>query len=83
MSEVKDSERNYILANDILVLVTLFPLSTYESRMGIIEMKVPDDGVSSYGYPYFIAVNLKIGVYASLRTEIELEHLVYFVKDAG
>lgn len=40
-------------------------------------------GVGGYGYPAFIALNLKKGVYAPLRSAFELEHLVDFVKDAG
>jgi len=40
-------------------------------------------GVGGYGYPAFIALNIKKGVYAPLRSAFELEHLVDFVKDAG
>lgn len=40
-------------------------------------------GVGGYGYPAFIALNLKKSVYAPLRSAFELEHLVDFVKDAG
>lgn len=40
-------------------------------------------GVGGYGYPALVALNVKKGVYAPLRSAFELEHIVEFVKDAG
>eukprot|EP01018_Ginkgo_biloba_P003409 Gb_35388 [translate_table: standard] len=40
-------------------------------------------GVGGYGYPALVALNIKKGVYAPLRSAFEMEHVVEFVKDAG
>uniref|UniRef100_A0A0C9QN65 protein disulfide-isomerase n=1 Tax=Wollemia nobilis TaxID=56998 RepID=A0A0C9QN65_9CONI len=40
-------------------------------------------GVGGYGYPALVALNVKKGVYAPLRSAFELDHVVEFVKDAG
>uniref|UniRef100_A0A2P2KR32 protein disulfide-isomerase n=1 Tax=Rhizophora mucronata TaxID=61149 RepID=A0A2P2KR32_RHIMU len=40
-------------------------------------------GVGGYGYPALIALNLKKGAYAPLKSAFELEHIVEFVKEAG
>ncbi|KMT02490.1 hypothetical protein BVRB_9g204360 [Beta vulgaris subsp. vulgaris] len=40
-------------------------------------------GVGGYGYPAMVAINVKKGAYAPLKTAFELDHLVDFVKKAG
>ncbi|KAF3443378.1 hypothetical protein FNV43_RR13060 [Rhamnella rubrinervis] len=40
-------------------------------------------GVGGYGYPALVALNVKKGVYAPLKSAFELEHIVEFVKEAG
>ncbi|KAL9270957.1 disulfide-isomerase like 2-2-like protein [Drosera capensis] len=40
-------------------------------------------GVGGYGYPAMVALNLKKGAYAPLKSAFELEHVVEFVKQAG
>ncbi|GKV52218.1 hypothetical protein SLEP1_g58807 [Rubroshorea leprosula] len=40
-------------------------------------------GVGGYGYPALVALNVKKGAYATLKSAFELEHLVEFVKEAG
>ncbi|KAI4305726.1 hypothetical protein L6164_029074 [Bauhinia variegata] len=40
-------------------------------------------GVGGYGYPALVALNLKKGVYAPLKSAFELEHVIEFVKEAG
>ncbi|CAF2096047.1 BnaA05g35030D [Brassica napus] len=39
--------------------------------------------VGGYGYPAMVAMNVKKGVYAPLKSAFELQHLLEFVKDAG
>ncbi|GMH11009.1 hypothetical protein Nepgr_012850 [Nepenthes gracilis] len=40
-------------------------------------------GVGGYGYPAMVALNLKKGAYAPLKSAFELDHIVEFVKEAG
>ncbi|XP_061342433.1 protein disulfide isomerase-like 2-3 [Gastrolobium bilobum] len=40
-------------------------------------------GVGGYGYPALVALNLKKGVYSSLKSAFELDHIIEFVKEAG
>jgi len=40
-------------------------------------------GVGGYGYPALVALNVKKGVYAPLRSAFELDQIVEFVKEAG
>ncbi|KAJ6794874.1 protein disulfide isomerase 8 precursor [Iris pallida] len=40
-------------------------------------------GVGGYGYPALIALNVKKGVYAPLRSAFELDQVIEFVKEAG
>ncbi|CAI0551022.1 unnamed protein product [Linum tenue] len=40
-------------------------------------------GVGGYGYPALVALNVKKGVYAPLKSAYELEHIRDFVKEAG
>ncbi|KAJ7964765.1 protein disulfide-isomerase like 2-2-like [Quillaja saponaria] len=40
-------------------------------------------GVGGYGYPALVALNIKKGVYAPLKSAFELDHIIEFVKDAG
>ncbi|OAY35052.1 protein disulfide isomerase-like 2-3 [Manihot esculenta] len=40
-------------------------------------------GVGGYGYPALIALNVKKGAYAPLKSAFELEHIIEFVKEAG
>ncbi|MBA0822090.1 hypothetical protein Goarm_018906, partial [Gossypium armourianum] len=40
-------------------------------------------GVGGYGYPALVALNVKKGAYAPLRSAFELEHIIEFVKEAG
>ncbi|KAI4308413.1 hypothetical protein L6164_031492 [Bauhinia variegata] len=40
-------------------------------------------GVGGYGYPALVALNLKKGFYAPLKSAFELEHIREFVKEAG
>ncbi|KAK0589394.1 hypothetical protein LWI29_013641 [Acer saccharum] len=40
-------------------------------------------GVGGYGYPALVALNVKKGVYAPLKSAYELVHIVEFVKEAG
>lgn len=40
-------------------------------------------GVGGYGYPALVALNVKKGAYAPLKSAFELDHLVEFVKEAG
>ncbi|OMP07536.1 Thioredoxin [Corchorus olitorius] len=40
-------------------------------------------GVGGYGYPALVALNVKKGAYAPLKSAFELEHLIEFVKEAG
>ncbi|GAB2274953.1 Protein disulfide-isomerase 2-3 [Dionaea muscipula] len=40
-------------------------------------------GVGGYGYPAMVALNLKKGAYAPLKSAFELEQIVEFVKQAG
>ncbi|XP_047334973.1 protein disulfide-isomerase like 2-2-like [Impatiens glandulifera] len=39
-------------------------------------------GVGGYGYPAMVAANVKKGVYASLRSAFERDHIIEFVKEA-
>ncbi|XP_050206842.1 protein disulfide-isomerase like 2-2-like [Mercurialis annua] len=39
--------------------------------------------VGGYGYPALVALNVKKGVYAPLKSAFELEHIIEFVKEAG
>ncbi|CAN1124274.1 Protein disulfide-isomerase like 2-2 [Linum perenne] len=45
-----------------------------------LERKV---GVGGYGYPALVALNVKKGVFAPLKSAYELEHIREFVKEAG
>ncbi|XP_058070821.1 protein disulfide isomerase-like 2-3 [Magnolia sinica] len=40
-------------------------------------------GVGGYGYPALVALNVKKGAYAPLRSAYELDQVVEFVKEAG
>ncbi|CAI0460301.1 unnamed protein product [Linum tenue] len=40
-------------------------------------------GVGGYGYPALVALNVKKGVYAPLKSAYELEYIREFVKEAG
>ncbi|KAH6785263.1 hypothetical protein C2S51_037718 [Perilla frutescens var. frutescens] len=40
-------------------------------------------GVGGYGYPAFVALNLKKKAYASLRNAFESDQIIEFVKEAG
>ncbi|CAN0914309.1 Protein disulfide-isomerase like 2-2 [Linum grandiflorum] len=40
-------------------------------------------GVGGYGYPALVALNVKKGVFAPLKSAYELEHIREFVKEAG
>ncbi|KAK0588909.1 hypothetical protein LWI29_006918 [Acer saccharum] len=40
-------------------------------------------GVGGYGYPALVALNVKQGVYAPLKSAYELVHIVEFVMEAG
>ncbi|XP_022970765.1 protein disulfide isomerase-like 2-3 [Cucurbita maxima] len=40
-------------------------------------------GVGGYGYPALVALNVKKGAYAPLKSAFELAHVVEFVKEAG
>ncbi|KAJ9176844.1 hypothetical protein P3X46_012116 [Hevea brasiliensis] len=40
-------------------------------------------GVGGYGYPALIALNVKKGAYAPLKSAFELEHIIEFAKEAG
>ncbi|XP_022771729.1 protein disulfide-isomerase like 2-2-like isoform X1 [Durio zibethinus] len=40
-------------------------------------------GVGGYGYPALVALNVKKGAYAPLKSAFELEHIIGFVKEAG
>ncbi|KAH1081733.1 hypothetical protein J1N35_021494 [Gossypium stocksii] len=40
-------------------------------------------GVGGYGYPALVALNVKKGAYAPLKSAFELEHIIEFVKEAG
>ncbi|KAL5581771.1 hypothetical protein UlMin_014213 [Ulmus minor] len=40
-------------------------------------------GVGGYGYPALVALNVKKGVYAPLKSAFELEHITEFVREAG
>ncbi|XP_068645043.1 protein disulfide isomerase-like 2-3 [Aristolochia californica] len=40
-------------------------------------------GVGGYGYPALVALNVKKGAYAPLRSAFELDQVVEFVKEAG
>ncbi|XWS36739.1 hypothetical protein CRYUN_Cryun20dG0111600 [Craigia yunnanensis] len=40
-------------------------------------------GVDGYGYPALVALNVKKGAYAPLKSAFELEHIIEFVKEAG
>ncbi|KAB2022172.1 hypothetical protein ERO13_D07G174500v2 [Gossypium hirsutum] len=40
-------------------------------------------GIGGYGYPALVALNVKKGAYAPLRSAFELEHIIEFVKEAG
>lgn len=40
-------------------------------------------GVGGYGYPALVALNVKKGVYAPLKSAFELDHIAEFVKEAG
>ncbi|KAL4354689.1 hypothetical protein GQ457_06G027310 [Hibiscus cannabinus] len=40
-------------------------------------------GVGGYGYPALVALNIKKGAYAPLKSAFELEHINEFVKEAG
>lgn len=45
-----------------------------------LEQKV---GVGGYGYPALVALNVKKGVYAPLKSAFELDQIIEFVKEAG
>uniref|UniRef100_A0A7N0TUB9 protein disulfide-isomerase n=1 Tax=Kalanchoe fedtschenkoi TaxID=63787 RepID=A0A7N0TUB9_KALFE len=40
-------------------------------------------GVGGYGYPAMVALNLKKGAYAPLRSAFELDQIMEFIKEAG
>ncbi|XP_021890155.1 protein disulfide-isomerase like 2-2-like [Carica papaya] len=40
-------------------------------------------GVGGYGYPAMVALNVKKGAHAPLKSAFELEHIIEFVKEAG
>ncbi|OIW02757.1 hypothetical protein TanjilG_29533 [Lupinus angustifolius] len=40
-------------------------------------------GVGGYGYPALVAMNIKKGVYAPLKSAFELDQIIEFVKEAG
>ncbi|KAJ0986502.1 hypothetical protein J5N97_004858 [Dioscorea zingiberensis] len=40
-------------------------------------------GVGGYGYPALVALNVKKGAYAPLRSAFELDQIIEFVKEAG
>ncbi|KAL5865289.1 hypothetical protein ACOSQ3_002803 [Xanthoceras sorbifolium] len=40
-------------------------------------------GIGGYGYPALVALNVKKGVYAPLKSAFELDHIAEFVKEAG
>ncbi|XP_026448124.1 protein disulfide isomerase-like 2-3 [Papaver somniferum] len=40
-------------------------------------------GVGGYGYPAMVALNLRKGAYAPLRSAFQLEHIIEFVREAG
>ncbi|GMY09787.1 protein disulfide isomerase-like 2-3 [Fagus crenata] len=40
-------------------------------------------GVGGYGYPALVALNVKKGVYAPLKSAFELDHIIAFVREAG
>ncbi|KAE8721748.1 Protein disulfide-isomerase like 2-2 [Hibiscus syriacus] len=40
-------------------------------------------GVGGYGYPALVALNIKKGAHAPLKSAFELEHIIEFVKEAG
>ncbi|XP_021300734.1 protein disulfide isomerase-like 2-3 [Herrania umbratica] len=40
-------------------------------------------GVGGYGYPALVALNVKKGAYAPLKSAFGLEHIIEFVKEAG
>ncbi|XP_057505947.1 protein disulfide isomerase-like 2-3 [Actinidia eriantha] len=40
-------------------------------------------GVGGYGYPALVALNVKKGAYAPLRSAFERDHIIEFVKEAG
>ncbi|GLT48242.1 hypothetical protein SLA2020_218780 [Shorea laevis] len=70
----------------LLVVAEKFKRSPY-SYVWSAAGKQPDlenrVGVGGYGYPALVALNVKKGAYATLKSAFELEHLVEFVKEAG
>ncbi|CAI0551023.1 unnamed protein product [Linum tenue] len=60
-------------------VVQLTP-SNFKSKQPNLENSV---GVGGYGYPALVALNVKKGVYAPLKSAYELEHIRDFVKEAG
>uniref|UniRef100_A0A7N0TAM6 protein disulfide-isomerase n=1 Tax=Kalanchoe fedtschenkoi TaxID=63787 RepID=A0A7N0TAM6_KALFE len=40
-------------------------------------------GVGGYGYPAMVALNLKKGAYAPLRSAFEVDQIIEFIKEAG
>ncbi|KAK9155504.1 hypothetical protein Sjap_002984 [Stephania japonica] len=53
---------------------------TASGKQPDLEKKV---GVGGYGYPALVALNVKKGAYAPLKSAFELEHVIEFVKEAG
>uniref|UniRef100_A0A9I9DKH0 protein disulfide-isomerase n=1 Tax=Cucumis melo TaxID=3656 RepID=A0A9I9DKH0_CUCME len=62
-------------------------LSVAENYVWAAAGKQPDlekrVGVGGYGYPALVALNVKKGAYAPLKSAFELEHIIEFVKEAG
>ncbi|KAK9133181.1 hypothetical protein Scep_012709 [Stephania cephalantha] len=62
-------------------------LSVAENYVWTASGKQPDlekkVGVGGYGYPALVALNVKKGAYAPLKSAFELEHIIEFVKEAG
>ncbi|KAJ8749297.1 hypothetical protein K2173_018779 [Erythroxylum novogranatense] len=70
----------------LLSVAEKFKRSPY-SYVWVAAGKQPDletrVGVGGYGYPALVALNVKKGAYAPLKSAFELEHVIEFVKEAG
>ncbi|KAK8588557.1 hypothetical protein V6N13_087466 [Hibiscus sabdariffa] len=70
----------------LLSVAEKFKRSPY-SYVWVAAGKQPDletrVGVGGYGYPALVALNIKKGAYAPLKSAFELEHINEFVKEAG
>ncbi|XVF31811.1 hypothetical protein REPUB_Repub17cG0025400 [Reevesia pubescens] len=70
----------------LLSVAEKFKRSPY-SYVWVAAGKQPDlekrVGVVGYGYPALVALNVKKGAYAPLKSAFELEHMIEFVKEAG